>query len=557
MAFTLGDNHLPASNQFLRCVFVCFLMFSTDFGLVAQIDQQEINSSPYGVVYNHLYFLQDDSYQPERAALSFRDTGEVAVQQAILLKQVLDGKGLFIDVNRLPKQDQGLDTVPGNPIFYLHPDDEKIYVERFDSLWFYSETTVSQIVEMHESIYPLGIQLSTYFEKPGWQTKLLGLAIYQWLGFAVFFIISVLVFWLVMAVATKLMNILTSKYMPLFRSSGVSVMKLARTLGLIASVWTFLYLLPTVQITPKANSILITAGEVLTIFFSALLLIQITNILFEIFEGITSRTESTLDDQLVPLLRKIVKIIIWVIAVIYVLDNLDVNVTALLAGISLGGLALALAAQDTLKNFFGSIMIFLDKPFQIGDAISFDGVEGTVEEVGLRSTRIRTFANSLVSIPNGALADKVVDNLGLRMHRRFKTVLGIMYDTPPDVIDAFVDGLKRISAVHPNVVFERTEIHLNNLGDSAIEILVYTHFEVENWSQELLARHELIQSFLRLAENLNVSFAFPSQSVYIEKSGNMDKERQQEIGDISTILNRSVDSAKTYFDSNRSKQEPH
>ena len=126
------------------------------------------------------------------------------------------------------------------------------------------------------------------------------------------------------------------------------------------------------------------------------------------------KTVSTLDDQLIPLLRKFLKAVVLVLGAVWILSRLDFNVTALLAGVSLGGLAFALAAQDTLKNMFGSLLIFLDKPFQVGDWIQADSIDGTVEEVGFRSTRVRTFANSVIYVPNGKLSDMMVNNMGMR-----------------------------------------------------------------------------------------------------------------------------------------------
>src|SRR5690606_10321823 len=138
---------------------------------------------------------------------------------------------------------------------------------------------------------------------------------------------------------------------------------------------------------------------ILSIFFIIFIIDQLIRILFFNLRKATEKTANTLDDQLLPVLKRIVSMVVWAIGLFYVLDYLDVNVTALLAGISIGGLAIALAAQDTVKNFFGSIMIFLDKPFQIGDWVQFGDVDGVIEEVGVRSTRIRTFANSITYVP--------------------------------------------------------------------------------------------------------------------------------------------------------------
>ena len=188
----------------------------------------------------------------------------------------------------------------------------------------------------------------------------------------------------------------------------------------------------------------------------------------------------------------------------------------LLAGLSIGGLAFALAAQDTVKNFFGSLMIFVDKPFQVGDWITSGDVDGTVEEVGARSTRIRTFANSVIYVPNGNLANATIDNHGLRVMRRFYTTITITYDTPPDLIETFVNGLKSIIINHPNTSKEKYEIHLNDFGASSLNIMFYIFFTVPTWSEELAARHDVISKIIRLAHELGIQFAFPTQTLHIE-----------------------------------------
>ena len=223
-----------------------------------------------------------------------------------------------------------------------------------------------------------------------------------------------------------------------------------------------------------------------------------------------------MDDQLIPIVRRSMKVFVVIVGVLFILHNLNVNITALLAGLSIGGLALALAAQETLKNFFGSVMIFLDRPFRIGDWISSDGVDGTVEEVGFRSTRIRTFRNSVTSVPNGRLADQTIDNHGLRIYRRFNTHIAVTYDTPANVISTFVDGLKKIVVEHPDTRKDYYEIHLNEMGSSSLNILFYIFFEVPSWSDELNCRHQILLEILKLAEALGVRFAFPTQTLHME-----------------------------------------
>ena len=487
------------------------------FSLISfsQIDSSEVNESPYSVIYNHLYYLQKDSYEPDRATLSLPPNTPDPTKKAIMLKQVLDGRGFFIDLNRIPRASEYRDSSKGEFIFLINEDEERIYLERMDTSWYYSRTTMDVLGDLHSSIYPFG-EVSTRFDSPFWNIDVLGVSLFKWVAFFIALFFTAVVFWITKGLLSKLIVRLYKLWDTQGDFQHQSITRLSYFAGLVIGLRFFVFLLPMLQMHPRFNSLLITLAYIITLILVILAALQLVNLLFVKVEDITNQTESTLDDQLVPVIRKVVKLVILGLGLILILDRLDVNITALLAGISLGGLALALAAQDTLKNFFGSIMIFVDRPFQIGDAVSFDGVEGVIEEVGLRSTRIRTFANSLVYTPNGTLADKVIDNLGMRKLRRFKTHLGVTYDTPPAVIDAFVEGIRKIVAAHPLVNNDLTQIHLNSLGDSSINILVYVFFEVPTWADELKSRHDLISAFLTLAEQMGVSYAFPTRSIHLE-----------------------------------------
>ena len=150
----------------------------------------------------------------------------------------------------------------------------------------------------------------------------------------------------------------------------------------------------------------------------------------------------------------------------------------LVSGLGIGGLAVALAAKDTLANFFGSITIFVDRPFRMGDWIRTSAAEGTVEEVGFRSTRIRTFYNSVVSVPNSSLANSEIDNLGMREYRRLKTILNLTYDTSPEQMEAFVEGIKAIVKANSNFRQDYYEIHFHAFGAHSLDVLVYVFFSV-------------------------------------------------------------------------------
>jgi MscS family membrane protein len=228
------------------------------------------------------------------------------------------------------------------------------------------------------------------------------------------------------------------------------------------------------------------------------------------------KTKVGLDQQLIPIVTKSLRIFVVVFGSLIAFQNLGINVMSLVAGLGLGGLAFALAAKDTAANLFGSVMIFSDSPFRVGDWVKFGGVEGTVEQVGFRSTKVRTFYNSLITVPNAVVASAAVDNMGRRQYRRVYTKLAVTYGTSPDEMEAFLEGIKNIIKANPTTRKDYFHVIFSGYGDSALEVMVYFFLEVPDWGQELIQRQNIYLEILRLAKELKVSFAFPSQSLYVE-----------------------------------------
>ncbi len=233
------------------------------------------------------------------------------------------------------------------------------------------------------------------------------------------------------------------------------------------------------------------------------------------WKQIAAETESKLDDQLVPLARTSGKIFVGAIGGVFILQNLDVNITSLIAGLGLGGLAVALAAQDSLRNLLGGATILADKPFQVGDWVIVGDIEGTVEQVGFRSTRIRTFADSLITVPNARMTDTAVNNMGQRSWRRYYTTVGIEYHTDPDRIQAFVEGVRAIVRANDQMRHDYYIVELHSFGASALNIMVYTFIAASTWNEELRTRHVFNLDIIRLAQELQVGFAFPTQTLHV------------------------------------------
>jgi len=226
-------------------------------------------------------------------------------------------------------------------------------------------------------------------------------------------------------------------------------------------------------------------------------------------------TESKLDDALVPLIPRTLKIFVTVIGFVFIADNINIDISSLLAGLGLGGLAFALAAKDMVQNLFGSVTVLMDRTFTVGDWIIVDKVEGSVERIGFRSTRIRTFYNSLVTVPNSKFITANVDNMGERRYRRLSCKLSLTYDTPPDRIEAFCEGIRELVRQHPYMRKDYYQVYLNEFAASSLDVLLYVFWETPEWNTELRERHRFLLDILRLAKRLGVEFAFPTQTLYM------------------------------------------
>jgi MscS family membrane protein len=225
--------------------------------------------------------------------------------------------------------------------------------------------------------------------------------------------------------------------------------------------------------------------------------------------------------MIVPTAANGMKLAVLIVAAsgqVYLIGSRE-TLTQLLAGLGLVGLAASLAAQDTLKNFFGTLLLIGEHPFRIGEHVAVQGVEGTVESVGFRSTRVRTFEDSLLTIPNSVMAAALIDNRGARTSRRFRTVISLAYGTPIDKIVAMRDALRAYAARQPRFLPDKVEIHIGGLGASCVELFVQVYLRVSSFTEEMGCRDEFSREILGLAEKLGVELAFPTQTIHLAGTG--------------------------------------
>ena len=298
------------------------------------------------------------------------------------------------------------------------------------------------------------------------------------------------------------------------------IKRVPKPAGSAAGGATWLLMLPLISLPSVVQQILEPAVHIYITLACIWFGFRGTDLIAWVAEQKANKTNNKLDDLLVPLLRKTLKAIVIVFGVVYLADSMQIQLAPIIAGLGIGGLGFAFAAKDTIENFFGSITVILDKPFEIGDWVVIDGVEGTVISVGMRSTRIRTFYDTVVTIPNSILVTSKCNNYSKRRYRRWKQMVGVGYSTPPEKIASFCEGIRELLRVHPYTRKDYYQVWLNEFAGSSLNILVYVFWTAPDWQTELRERHRFMLDIIRLAGELEIEFAFPTQTLYLRNEEN-------------------------------------
>lgn len=228
------------------------------------------------------------------------------------------------------------------------------------------------------------------------------------------------------------------------------------------------------------------------------------------------KTASKMDDQIVPFAIDFAKITVYIFAAFYLLGNIfNIDVTTLAAGLGIGGLAIAMASKESLENLLGSFTIFFDKPFTVGDIISIGSITGVVEKVGFRSTRIKTFDRSIVTVPNKNLISAELDNLGLRKVRRAKFMIGLTYDSTTEQIKSVVKDIQTMLNEH-DMTNEESIVRFQEFGSSSLDILIIFFVNSHKWNDYINTKQDINYKIMEIVKSHNCDFAFPSTTVYLQ-----------------------------------------
>jgi len=496
--------------------------------------------SPYAMFRSFIAAFKKNDLDAAARCLDLAEVPEparpmVGRQLAFKLKEVLD-RTVFIIFQDLPDSSVGL------PLEVLVHKEGQITAERQvegarKGQWLFDKATVRSVDRLFnafesEPILPelvaagrptggpsfrLEPGLWLRHRLPGWLrhrielTDQLSIAVYQLLGAIVFLLLVLPVYRLVAGLFARMVH-------ALMRWRGVAagadeVAAWVRPIGWLAAVWLLIEGVTMLSLRMEH------AGACLAFLVPAFWLVlalcayQSINPILKLVAGpaVTQQGATSIATLGYPVISLVLKILVAVFGLAAVLRLFGFDVGTVLAGLGIGGLAVALAAQDTLKNFFGSLMLIADRTFHVGDLVQIGAKEeGVVETVGPRSTRIRALDDSLMTIPNSDLTTSHITNFGARRYRRFRTQLNIAHGTSPEALISFREGILELIRNRSCVRQGKYEVAVNDLGSSGIQLLIQVFFEVPDGHAELLARDSLILDILRLAERLGIAFETPT-----------------------------------------------
>lgn len=399
----------------------------------------------------------------------------------------------------------------------------EISLTKKDDKWFFSQETVNSLDKYKKALKSTsnvggvaGIQNFSDMIRAKIPTSLQSdfilLETWQWLTLALFILFAFILEWLVL----KALNFALQKSLHIIEDEYKKhLTNLTRPIGKIVFLNATYFLINYLDFPIHLVDKIQRGIEIIISIVIVWAMHRFINIVSYYFLKKAAETETKFDDIFIPLLTKTAFIIAYAFGAVFIAKALTVDVTSILAGLGIGGLAFAFAAKDTLANFFGSIMLILDRPFDIGDVITAGSIEGTVVEVGFRSTRVRTFYDSLITVSNGQLMNMSIDNKGKRRYRRLNTTLGVEYDTPPEKIEAFCEGIRQIIVEHKWTRKDSFHVYFTNFGASALEIQLMVYWETADYAREQAEKHRLMIDILRLAKEMEICFAFPTQTVHL------------------------------------------
>jgi MscS family membrane protein len=445
------------------------------------------------------------------------------------LKAVLD-RMLRVDLARLSDEPEGArdDGLPPDRervgTIDAGPEPVDVLLERVrrpDGTrgWQIAGVTVARVPALHEALGGVGVV--ALLPDVLVEHRVLELALWQWIGLAALALLALVLAWGLTALgAASLRSV--ARRAAVDEELVSSVVAPARAVGglLLFSATSYALRLPV-----PAQAIVNGAVTALTILAVAWLFLRLADVLARGVERRFAARGQHVAISVVPLGRRSAKAFVLALAVIALLQNFGFNVTGLLAGLGIGGLAVALAAQKTVENLFGGVTLIADQPVRVGEFCRFGDRVGLVEEIGLRSTRVRTLDRTVVTVPNAEFASLQLENFARRDRFWLQTMLGLRYETTPDQLRHVLVELKRLLLAHPKVDRDPARARFVGFGAYSLDVEIFAYVLTADVNEFLAVREDIYLRIMDVVAASGTGFAFPSQTIYAAADGGLDRER--------------------------------
>ncbi len=512
----------------VKCLTLILLLTCPLIWLKAQEQKSYDLSTPRNAIENHLENLKVDHYFPHTARLSFSKSieseGFEREKLAIQLEEIYNGKGIVINYDKFPLDADYTDSSNMQHQFQPFPMKfPEVQLVKNGTIWQYSNSTARSVPIIHKALYPYGSTILSNYFPPFMQEKIFNIAIWQYVAIALYFAFAGLLHMILMRIFTKIYTKLSdniTKKNNFAETKAKYLKKAGKNSSFLILLYIFKKFIPTLLLPAGVTNFVIVATSIAIVIAMTSLLYNLVFIITSFLMDYTERTESKTDEELLMIITGLVKSIIIILAIFEILRILGVNITTLIAGVSIGGLVLALAAQDAVKNLIGSFVLIADKPFVIGDWVVGSGFEGSVEHIGFRSTRIRTKDMSVTSVPNGMMSNIVIKNMGERPERLMELTIKMRYGTPMEKLQSFKEGILDIISNDSRISDQNYRVNYVNISDGSIDLQLQSNIMVRNLQDELKVKESVYYEIIELSRKLDIDIAYPTQRVIIDSNPN-------------------------------------
>jgi MscS family membrane protein len=490
-------------------------------------------STPYGAVKGFVSSVERNDYVKSAQYLHTRKKGDAAQVLAQQLQAVLDW-GLKVDLDKLSRKPEGnladgleisqdrigiIDTRSGKLDILL----DRVNLEGQGAIWLFAAETLALIPGAAEETGPIGFE--KHIPKPLVQIKLLSIPIYRWIGFI-----------LVLAISIGVGSLVTQGLYPLLRSlfrrltgeedkrALVSIKAPIRVMLIAGIILLFSNLAATLYMRQFWKSV----GATVAIIGLAWLLIQLIGILSTLHARHLLSRQMQGKIAMWALFSRLSKAAVVIVAALFLLHGAGANLTAILTGLGVGGIAIALGAQKTLENLFGGMMIISDEPIRVGDFCRIGDQLGTVEDIGIRSTRIRTLSRTVVAIPNGQVAVMNIENYSVRDKFWFRHMIGLRYETSADQLRYVLAEVRKMLREHSKVDPDDARVRFIGFGSSSLDLEIFAYLKVIDMPEFLGVQEDLLLRIIDIVASSGTGIAFPSQTTYVARDEQRDAKKTED-----------------------------